>query len=173
MRDRSLLTFAIGAIALPEAARIGELDLNPGHAQTNPPSTPDPPWVRWRRCSLDSNRVAGLRLVTVGGFVLGRWDVVEVPWILMVLNQVTEPRVASSTSSTLFRGLWPGLRISSALCNVVTGFGQGVVVAAADRADRGQRTELGEPFPVPVEPKPGSSGFAHPKIVVSAVRPRP
>ncbi len=38
----------------------------------------DPPWVRWRLwCSLDSNRVAGLRLVIVGGFVLRRCDIVE------------------------------------------------------------------------------------------------
>ena len=38
---------------------------------------PDPPWVRWRLGSLDSNRLVGLRLVTVGGLVLGWWDVVE------------------------------------------------------------------------------------------------
>ena len=37
----------------------------------------DPPRVRWRLCSLDSNRVAGLRLVIVGGFGLRRWDTVE------------------------------------------------------------------------------------------------
>ena len=40
-----------------------------------PPS--DPPWVRWRLDSLDSNRLVGLRWVNVGGLVLGRWDVVE------------------------------------------------------------------------------------------------
>jgi hypothetical protein len=37
----------------------------------------EPPWVRWRLGSLDSNRLVGLRLVMVGGLVLGRWDVVE------------------------------------------------------------------------------------------------
>ena len=44
----------------------------------------------------------------------------RVPWSLMVLNQVTQPRVASSTSSTLFQGPWPGPRISSVLYNELT-----------------------------------------------------
>ena len=37
----------------------------------------EPHWVRWRLGSLDSNRVAGLRLAMIRGFVLERRDVVE------------------------------------------------------------------------------------------------
>jgi hypothetical protein len=37
----------------------------------------DPPWVRWRLSSLDSNRLVGLRRAKIRGFELDGRDVVE------------------------------------------------------------------------------------------------
>jgi len=96
---------------------------------------------------LDSNRLLGLRWVTIPGFVLDRRDVAE---------RAVEPR-----------GVEPGdppergqldvvdgapralLADQLGLVERVDGLGQRVVVAVADRADRGQRAELGQPLAVP------------------------
>ena len=97
---------------------------------------------------MDSNRVAGLRLVTVGGFVLRRWDIIE--------GAVDPDRVEPGDPPEggeldLVDGL-PGALTGPAdqlrLVQRVDGLSQRVVIAVPDRSDRGQRAELGEPFAV-------------------------
>ena len=110
-------------------------------------SPSDPPWVRWRLGSLDSNRLVGLRLVSVGGLVLGWWDVVEGA----VPDGVEPGHPAESGELDVVNGLpgpLPGSADQLRFVQRVHGFGQSVVVRIADRSDRGDRADLGEPFAV-------------------------
>ena len=65
-----------------------------------------------------------------------------------MLCQCTQPRVASSTSSTVRHGPWPGPRMQLGLVEPVDRLGQRVVVAVADEPIEGTCAELGEAFAV-------------------------
>jgi site-specific recombinase XerC len=153
---------ALNALRVSEAcgADLSDLALANGHRTLRivgkgnqpaliplaPRTMRDPPWVRWRLSSLDSNRLAGLRWVKVGGLVLGRGDVAE----RAVEALGVEPSDPAECGELEVIDAPPrALRAGQlGLVERVDGLGQRVVERVADRSDRGQRAELSEPLAV-------------------------
>src|SRR5581483_1314783 len=111
--------------------------------------TRESPWVSWRLGGLVSGCLAARADGSVvSGFELGGGRVAEVA---VEAFGVVPVDPAEGRELDFFDGLpWVLSRTADqlGLVEAVDGLGEGVVVAVTDRADRGDRAELGETFAV-------------------------